>query len=93
MTRSRLRDKVEVAGQDRDGGARSGCQERGSARRAVKRRVSNCIQLKDIALYTSCCVERKERKVQRKENRAVFIGKYRISFAGIKLEVSKNRES
>ena len=56
-------------------------------------RVSNCIQLDNIELYTSCCVERKEREVQRKENGVVFIGKYRISFAGIKQEVSNNRES
>ena len=49
---------------------------RGSARRAVKRKVNNCIQLKDIELYTSCCVERKESEVQKRENRAVLIGKY-----------------
>ena len=89
----RRRDKVEAAGQGRGGGARSCCHKRRSAGRAVKREVSNCIQLKDIELYTSCCVERKEREVQKKENGAVFIGKYWISFAGIRQEVSNNRES
>ncbi len=53
----------------------------------------NCIQLEDIELYTSCCVERKEREEQKRENRAVFIGTYQISFAGIKQEVSNNHES
>ena len=46
--------------------------------------MSNRIQVEDIELYTSCCVERKEREVQKRENGAVFIGKYQISFAGIK---------
>ena len=55
--------------------------------------MSNCIQLEDIELYTSCCIERKEIEVQKRENRAVFIGKYQISFAGIKQEVSNNHES
>ena len=45
--------------------------------------MSNYIQLEDIELYTSCCVERNEREVQKRENRAVFIGKYQISFAGV----------
>ena len=55
--------------------------------------MSNCIQLGDIELYTSCCIERKEREVQKGENRAVFIGKYHISLVGIKQEVSNNHES
>ena len=62
-------------------------------RRAVKREASNCIQPEDIKLYTSWCVERNEREVQKKENGVVFMGKYRISFAEIKQEVSNNRES
>ena len=93
MTRSRRGDKVEAAGLDRDGGASSVVTRGGSARRAVRRRVSSCIQLEDIELYTSCCVERKEGQVQKRENRAVFIGKYQISFAGIKREVNNNDES
>ena len=50
-------------------------------------------QLEDTELYTSCCVEKKEREVQKRENRAVLIGKYQVSFAGIKQEVSNNDES
>ncbi len=55
----------------------------GSASRAIKREVSDCIQLEDMELYTSFWVERKEREVQKRENRAVLIEKYQVSFAGI----------
>ena len=61
-----------------------------SARGAIRQKVDNCIQLGSIELYTSCCVERKEGDVQKRENRAVLIEKYQISFAGIKQEVSNN---
>ncbi len=65
---------------------------RGGARQAIKREVSNCILLKVIDSCTSCSVERKEREVQKRENRAVLIEKYQISFAVIKQEVSNNHE-
>ena len=53
----------------------------------------NCIQLEGIELYTSCCVERKEGEVQKRENKSVLIEKYQISFVGIKQELSNNHES
>ena len=63
---------------------------RGSIRRAINLEVSNCIQLQDLELYKSYWVERKEGEVLKRQNRAVLIKKYQISFAVIKQEVSNN---